>query len=71
MKRKHTVPNPGDRIMLDCGYGCHESWQHCILLSWGFSGRLFDTGYDMTARVLAPCGDVFDTTLIEVPNASS
>jgi hypothetical protein len=71
MKRKHTVPNVGDLIMLDCGYGCQEAWQPCTLLSWGFASRLFDTGYDMYARVKDPTDYVFHTTLIEFPHAPS
>jgi hypothetical protein len=69
--RKHTVPNVGDAILLDCGFGCHEHWQHCALLSWGFSSRLFDTGYNIYAQVKEPSGSVFCTTLIEVPYATN
>jgi hypothetical protein len=70
-RRKHTVPNTGDTIVLDCGYGCRENYQRCTLLSWGFGSRLFDTGYDIHARVQSPYGDTFYTTLISYPGDPS
>jgi len=60
----HTVPNPGDKITLDRGYGPHESWQNCIILSIGFASGLFDSNQDLCATVREPNGSIFNTTLI-------
>jgi hypothetical protein len=62
--RIFTVPNKGDTIPLDCGYGCHEHWEACTILSVFSATRLFDLGADLCASVREPSGAVFTTTLV-------
>lgn len=60
----HTVPNPGDTLILDCGYGLQEDYKPCRVIGIFAANRLFGDGHDLCAQVREPYGSVFNTTLV-------
>jgi hypothetical protein len=66
-RRIHTVPNVGDRLELDTGYGCHTHMSFCRILRIYTTSRLFDDGSDLAALVMDPNEETFHTTLVSVP----
>ena len=57
-----TVPNVGDRITLNCGYGGGPNETLCRIESLGHSSRLFGEGFVLTANVRIPGTDEIFTT---------
>lgn len=63
-----TVPNLGDKIMLDCGYGPQERYEECTIVSVFACGRLFDSGFDLCAHVRETSGIGLTATLFRCPS---
>lgn len=61
-----TVPNVGDWLTLDCGYGPHTMDYPCRILSLSWCAGLF-SGIDLTAMVeMGAGGERFRTDLIHL-----
>lgn len=61
-----TVPNVGDWLTLDCGYGPHTMDYPCRILSLSWCVGLF-SGTDLTAMVeMGAGGERFRTDLIHL-----
>ena len=59
-----TVPNIGDVITLNCGYGGGPDETQCEIESIAMSSHLFDSGSSLSATVrILGTGEVFSTDL--------
>ena len=64
-KKQITVPNVGDKLTLNCGYGGGPDETLCRIESLGKCSRLFGEGYTLTANVRIPgTGERFSTDLV-------
>jgi hypothetical protein len=64
-EKQITVPNIGDTITLNCGYGGGPDETLCRIKSIYHSLKLFGDGYNLSARVsILGTGEEFTTDLI-------
>lgn len=61
-----TVPNVGDWLTLDCGYGPHTMDYPCRILSLSWVSGLFSGTNLMASVQMGTYGEVFDTDLIHL-----
>lgn len=65
-KKQITVPNVGDTITLNCGYGGGPDETLCRIESLGQCSRLFGEGYSLNAEVrILGTGERFSTALVD------
>jgi hypothetical protein len=62
--RRFTVPNKGDKLVLNCGYGGGPDETDCVIESVFNSSGLFDKSIHICATVrIVGTNETFDTEL--------
>jgi len=65
-KKQITVPNVGDKLTLNCGYGGGPDETLCRIESLSKCLRLFDEGYSLNAEVrILGTIERFSTALVD------